>query len=156
MPESHPLIPIKYNLTKIRPKIKVNRSNSFSLIFREVEKEDNLRKVSFHSAVELGFTYENRLVSIFMEILDLPEGMSKEKFNSLLCTLLLDNAYLEPYYVELYFIDSDYIPNYRRIIANTEMSIIENVGLAKLEFDIEKSYMKIDKLMGILQRLQGE
>jgi hypothetical protein len=88
-----------------------------------------------------------------MVILDIPKGMSRLEFYSLLCALLLDIAYLEPYYVELYFIDSDYIPNYHRIIANTTMSIIKNKGLAKLDFDIEKSYMNTDKLMAILKRL---
>ncbi|MFP3203170.1 MAG: hypothetical protein RXR43_13405 [Sulfolobus sp.] len=124
------------------------------MIFRE--KDENIVKVSFPSATELGFNYENKLVSIFMEILDIPQGMSREEFNSLLCVLLLDNAYLEPYYVELYFIDSGYIPNYHRIIANTTMSIIKNKGLAKLDFDIEKSYMNTDKLMAIFEKTLGE
>jgi len=144
-------ISVKHNLVGIYPKIKIIGPTSFSLIFRE--KDENIVKVSFPSATELGFNYENKLVSIFMEILDIPQGMSREEFNSLLCALLLDNAYLEPYYVELYFIDSDYIPNYHRIIANTTMSIIKNKGLAKLDFDIEKSYMNTDKLMAILKRL---
>ncbi|BDC17438.1 hypothetical protein [Acidianus sp. HS-5] len=151
MPEFSGSIFVKHNLTK-RPTIKVVGPNSFSLIFREPVEKESIIGLKFNSDVTLGFDNKNKLISVFMEILDLPQGFSKEEFNSLLCVLLQDNAYLDPYYIELYFDNYEGVPIYHYIIASTTISLIKNLGLVRIDFDVKKSYLNLERLMEKLRK----